>query len=59
MTTSPVTFDDNYPHAAYSLHVRLTDTPEEPIIRVGTIYVLGGTDVIPPIPEDVIDGGDF
>lgn len=41
-TTNPVTFDDDYPRSAYSLFARLTDTPEEPIVRVGTVYILGG-----------------
>jgi hypothetical protein len=40
-TASPVEFDDTYPRSAYSLYVRLTDTPEEPITRVGTVYILG------------------
>lgn len=46
-SSAPITFDDNYPHAAYTLSVRLSDSPEIPIIRVGTIYILGPTGVAP------------
>lgn len=58
-TAAPVTFDDDYPQPSYTLYARLTDTPEEPIIRVGTVYVIGSTDAPPPLPSDVIDGGSF
>jgi hypothetical protein len=56
-TTVPVTFDDDYPHTAYTLYARLTDTPEEPIIRAGTIYILGTTDTTPLPPAGGINGG--
>lgn len=56
-TATPVTFDDDYPRSNYTLYARLTDTPEEPIIRVGTVYVLGSTDTEPLPPVGGIDGG--
>lgn len=57
-TTDPIEFDDTYPDRAYTLYAKLTDTPEVPILRVGTVYVLGGTDAALPAGS-VIDGGTF
>lgn len=38
-TTSAVTFDVAYPRGTYSLFVKLTDSPEIPLIDAGTVSV--------------------
>jgi hypothetical protein len=39
-TASAVTFDSAYPKGTYSLFVKLTDSPEIPLINAGTVRVL-------------------
>lgn len=60
-TTSVVSFDDDYPFAAYTLRVRVTDSPEIPITPAiaATVYVLGTPASAAPFPEAVVDGGTF
>lgn len=38
-TSSAVEFDETYPDKTYSVYVRLTDSPEAPILRAGTLTI--------------------
>jgi hypothetical protein len=40
-TSSAVTFDTAYPGSTYSVYVKLTDSPESPILAAGTLKVAG------------------
>lgn len=39
-TVSPITFDDaTYPYSTYGVYVKVTDDPEVPVIRAGSLTI--------------------